>query len=197
MTRSLTDKKSALRKDVLSRRNQLSETDRIEMSLMAAEHGVRAPVFDPQQFLPGTEVSAFLPIRSEIDPRPLMAELAKLGARLCLPVVTSKTEIEFREMVRGAPLVESAFGTVGPDENAEVLDPQILVMPLSVFDRKGGRIGYGGGFYDRAITKLQSKGMALQLLGMAYSIQEVEEVPMEKHDQYLHGIITETEYRGF
>ena len=100
-------------------------------------------------------------------------------------------------MVRGAPLVESAFGTVGPDENAEVLDPQILVMPLSVFDRKGGRIGYGGGFYDRAIERLRGKEMPLHLLGMAYSMQEVEEVPMEEHDQHLHGIITETEYRGF
>ena len=197
MTRSLTEQKSALRKVVLSRRNQLSDADRIEMSLKAAEYGVQAPAFDPQRFLPGTVVSAYLPIRSEIDPRPLMAELAKLGARLCLPVVTSKTEIEFREMVRGAPLVESAFGTVGPDENAEALDPEILVMPLSVFDCKGGRIGYGGGFYDRAIERLQSKQMPLHLLGMAYSIQEVEEVPMEKHDQYLHGIITETEYRGF
>ena len=165
--------------------------------MQAADFGLQAAAFDLQSMAPGTVVSGFLPIRSEIDPRPLLAELARRGARLCLPVVTSKTELQFREMVRGAPLVESAFGTIGPDENAAVLDPQVLLMPLSVFDKHGGRIGYGGGFYDRAIEKLLTKGMEVHLLGMGFSIQEVAEVPMEKHDQFLHGIITENEFRCF
>ncbi|MEP1209711.1 MAG: 5-formyltetrahydrofolate cyclo-ligase [Rhizobiaceae bacterium] len=197
MTRSLTDTKSALRKDILAKRNQLEESHRIEMSLQAAEFGLQAPAFDPRHMPPGAVVSGFLPIRSEIDPRPLLAELVTLGARLCLPVVTSKTDLQFREMVRGAPLVESAFGTFGPDEKAAVLDPEILLMPLSVFDKRGGRIGYGGGFYDRAIEKLLAKGIDVQLLGMGFSMQEADEVPMEKHDQFLHGIITELEFRRF
>ncbi|NKB50907.1 MAG: 5-formyltetrahydrofolate cyclo-ligase [Rhizobiaceae bacterium] len=195
--RSLTEIKSALRNDVLARRNRLTEGDRIEMSLRAAEFGVKAPQLSTDNLLPGTVVSGFLPIRSEIDPRPLMAELARRGARLCLPVVTSKTDLEFRQMVRGAPLVESAFGTIGPDEHATVLDPQILLMPLSVFDGRGGRIGYGGGFYDRAIKNLLDKNIEVDLLGMGFSIQEVADVPMEKHDQFLHGIITEKPYRSF
>ncbi len=195
--RSLPDTKSALRKDVLARRNQLGDANRIEMSLRAAKFGLQAPQFSTDNLLTSTVVSGFLPIRSEIDPRPLMAELTRLGAQLCLPMVTSKTSLEFRLMVRGAPLIESAFGTIGPDENAAVLDPQILLMPLSVFDNRGGRIGYGGGFYDRAIKKLLDKDIKVHLLGMGFSIQEVEEVPMEKHDQFLHGIITEKPYRSF
>ena len=130
--RSLTEIKSALRNDVLARRNRLTEGDRIEMSLRAAEFGVKAPQLSTDNLLPGTVVSGFLPIRSEIDPRPLMFALAKRGARLCVPVVKSKTIIEFRELVRDAPLVESGFGTLGPDDSACVLDPHIMIVPLSV-----------------------------------------------------------------
>ena len=67
-------------------------------------------------------------------------------------------------------------------------------MPLSVFDRKGGRIGYGAGFYDRAIERLINIGITPTLIGIAYSMQEAPEVPMESHDRYLDGILTETGY---
>ena len=193
----LAEQKSQLRKRILSERNKLPEHNRIEMSLQAAEHGLNVPDFSPDQFQPGTIVSGFLPIRSEIDARPLMAELTSLGARLCLPVVISKTEIEFRELERGAPLVESGFGTVGPDENAAVLEPQILIMPLSAFDSSGGRMGYGGGYYDRAVERLTKQGIQVRLFGMAFSMQQVDAVPMESHDRYLDGIITDTELKLF
>ncbi|MEP0941411.1 MAG: 5-formyltetrahydrofolate cyclo-ligase [Rhizobiaceae bacterium] len=192
----LSEQKADLRKAVLARRNELAEIDRIEMSLKAADVGQNAAELSAEN-LAGRIVSGFLPIRSEIDARPLMFELGRRGARLCLPVVISRTEIEFREMVRGEALVESGFGTVGPDSSAAVLDPQTLLMPLSVFDAKGGRIGYGGGYYDRAIEGLQSKGIKPQLIGMAFSMQEVDTVPMEDHDRFLDGIITENGYRRF
>ena len=193
---SLAEQKAALRKTILARRNELAETDRIEMSLKAAEAARDVPELG-DALVPGTVIAGFLPIRSEIDIRPMLFELGQMGARLCLPVVISKTEIEFREMIRGEPLVESGFGTVGPGETAAVLDPQILLMPLSVFDNKGGRIGYGGGYYDRAIERLLGKDIKPQLIGVAFSAQEVEEVPMESHDRYLDGIITENGYRSF
>ena len=193
---SLAEQKAALRKTILARRNELAETDRIEMSLKAAEAARNVPELG-DALVPGTVIAGFLPIRSEIDIRPMLFALGQMGARLCLPVVISKTEIEFREMIRGEPLVESGFGTVGPGETAAVLDPQILLMPLSVFDNKGGRIGYGGGYYDRAIERLLGKDIKPQLIGVAFSTQEVEEVPMESHDRYLDGIITENGYRSF
>lgn len=194
---SIADTKNNLRKQVLAKRNALPETDRIHMSLSAASQGLMLKDFDPEVFQPGTIVSGFLPIRSEIDARPLMFELMSLGARLCLPVVISKTEIEFREMVRGAPLVESGFGTVGPDEDAEILQPEILLMPLSAFDQKGGRMGYGAGFYDRAVARLENTSSRLRLFGLAFSVQEVDAVPMEPHDRFLDGIITERDHRLF
>jgi 5-formyltetrahydrofolate cyclo-ligase len=194
---SETELKAQLRQQVLARRDALDEVDRIEMSLQAAHHGLSAKAFDCQTFLPGTIVSGFFPIRSEIDPRPLLFELAARGARLCLPAVKSKTIIEFRELSRDSTLMSCGFGTVGPDLSAAVLDPQILIMPLSVFDGRGGRIGYGAGYYDRAIERLVGKAAAPQLLGMAFSLQEVDRVPMAAHDRFLGGIITENEYRDF
>ncbi|MEM8750563.1 MAG: 5-formyltetrahydrofolate cyclo-ligase [Pseudomonadota bacterium] len=183
--------KQALRKQTLSRRDALGEAERIEMSLLAADRGIAAPCFDSDEFLPGTIIAGFHPIRSEIDPRPLMAALAARGARLCLPVVLDKTTIEFRELVRGAPLVDCGFGTVGPDESAERLNPTLLLMPLSVFDNHGGRIGYGAGHYDRAIARLIDKGIDPVLIGMGFSAQHTDRVPVEPHDQPLHGMITE------
>ena len=91
---------------------------------------------------PGQIVSGFSPIRSEVDVRPLMFALREHGARLCLPAILDKTTIVFRELVRGAAMVDMGFGTVGPHEDAEVLDPSLMLVPLAAFDARGHRIGY-------------------------------------------------------
>ncbi len=188
-TMSKQDEKAALRKEALAKRDALPIDQRIEKSLAAAEHGAAAIQFDP-----GTIVSGFFPIRSEIDPRPLMDMLREKGARLCLPVVMDKTTIVFRELLRTAELVDTGFGTRGPGPEAKVLDPELLIMPLSVFDHHGGRIGYGAGHYDRAISKILDKGMAPKLYGMAFDCQHQTRVPVEPHDQPLNGMITESGY---
>ncbi|MEO0545521.1 MAG: 5-formyltetrahydrofolate cyclo-ligase [Pseudomonadota bacterium] len=185
--------KAALRKQSLARRDAIAIDARIEASLFATEAGVNAPLLEE---VGGKVIAGYHPIRSEIDPRPLMFALAARGARLCLPVVTDKTTIIFRELIRGAPLVDCGFGTVGPGEDAAMHDPDILLLPLSVFDADGGRIGYGAGHYDRAIAKLQAKGKTPVLIGMAFSTQEAQTVPAEAHDQPLNGIITEDGYRA-
>ena len=159
------------------------------MSLEASSHGAGAIDIEP-----GMIVSGFFPIRSEIDPRPLMDVFRQRGARLCLPVVLDRETICFRELVRGAELVDTGFGTRGPAEDADVLDPELLVMPMSVFDQTGGRIGYGAGHYDRAIARLIDKGMKPRLIGMAFDCQRIERVPVEPHDQPLEAVITETGY---
>jgi 5-formyltetrahydrofolate cyclo-ligase len=179
--------KAEIRKKVLARRDRIEPMRRIELSLEAADHGARLINFNP-----GTIVSGFFPIRSEIDPRPLMDMVRQKGARLCLPVVIDKTTIVFRELVRGGELVDTGFGTRGPGETAPVLDPEIMIMPLSAFDSKGGRIGYGAGHYDRAIDRLIEKGRSPKLYGFAFSCQQVPEIPVEAHDQPLEAVITET-----
>jgi 5-formyltetrahydrofolate cyclo-ligase len=177
--------KSRIRAEALGRRDAMGEEARIEASLsIASELG------DGLDFDPGTIVSGFLPIRSEIDLRPLMARLAERGARLCVPAIVGG-ELEFRELLRGAPLVPQGFGTLAPGEDAAVLDPQLMLVPLSAFDARCHRIGYGRGYYDRAITRLRTMGPSPRLVGTAFAVQAVERVPTESHDVALDMVATE------
>ena len=175
---------------ILAKRDAISVVLRIEHSLNAAE--LARDSFD---FEPGTIISGFHPIRSEIDPRPLMEELRKRGAVLCLPVIANKTTIIFRELVRGATLVDTGFGTRGPGSDARKLDPQIMLVPLSVFDRSGARIGYGAGHYDRAISRLMEMGKKPKTIGIAFDCQQYELVPQAPHDVAMDAIVTQSGYR--
>ncbi|MGB3813518.1 MAG: 5-formyltetrahydrofolate cyclo-ligase [Shinella sp.] len=181
------EQKAAIRNERLALRDAMTVEARIEGSLAMIDHAG-----DQIAFEPGTVISGFWPIRSEADIRPLMAHLRSRGARLCLPVVLDRETILFRELVAGAPVVKTGFGTTGPGPEAAVLDPDILLVPLSAFDRTGHRIGYGAGHYDRAIDRLKAKGRTPKLIGIAFDCQEVASVPAEPHDVPLDGILTES-----
>ena len=184
--------KRELRKEALARRDALDPFWRVEASLEMAEAGKAAIDFDP-----GTVVSGFWPMRSEVDVRPLMFALREKGARLCLPAILDKQTMVFRELVRGAAMVDMGFGTAGPGDEAEVLDPAIMLVPLAAFDSRGHRIGYGAGYYDRAISKLQDKGIAPRLIGIAFDCQQVPVVPNEWHDVIIPELLTEGGMRRF
>lgn len=184
--------KRQLRKEALARRDALDPFWRVEVALEMA-----ATAEEHIDFVPGAIVSGFWPVRSEVDVRPLMFALREKGARLCLPAILDKTTIVFRELVRGAALVDMGFGTAGPGEEAPVLDPAIMLIPLAAFDGRGHRIGYGAGYYDRAIARLADKGLAPRLIGIAFNCQEVAQVPDEKHDVVLPEILTEGGLRRF
>ncbi|KAA1182334.1 5-formyltetrahydrofolate cyclo-ligase [Rhizobium tropici] len=179
--------KARYRNECLAARDAIPADERIEKGLAMLAHG--GDVIDVE---PGTVVSGFLPIRSEVDIRPLMARLRERGARLCVPVILDRSTIVFRELVAGAPLVPVGFGTFGPGPDATVFDPDIMLVPLSAFDRSGHRIGYGAGHYDRAIERLHQKGLNPKLIGIAFDCQEVPSVPAEPHDVRLDAILTES-----
>lgn len=183
--------KKILRQQALARRDALDPQWRREASLRFADWAEEiAPV-------PGSAVSGFWPMRSEVDVRPLMMALRERGARLCLPAILDKTTIVFRAFLNEESLVDMGFGTRGPDENAEVLDPALLLVPLAAFDRRGHRIGYGAGYYDRAIARLKERGHRPRLIGIAFDCQEVPEVPDEPHDVIIPEILTESGLRRF
>jgi len=184
--------KAELRAGRLAARDAIPPVERIEKSLAVAAYGAEVI-----EIAAGTIVSGFLPIRSEVDPRPLMAFLRDRSARLCVPVILDKRTIVFRELIRGGELVPGTFGTFGPGPEAAELDPDVMLMPLSAFDAKGHRIGYGGGYYDRAIHRLHQKGLRPRLVGIAFDCQEVASVPFEPHDIRLDAILTESGYRPF
>ncbi|BDA83211.1 5-formyltetrahydrofolate cyclo-ligase [Aureimonas sp. SA4125] len=177
--------KATLRAKALARRDAMDEEARIEASFAIAESVAARLTFDP-----GTVVSGFLPIRSEVDPRPLMMALADRGARLCVPAIV-EGRLQFRHLVRGAPLEPQGFGTYAPGAGAAVMDPAIMLVPLAAFDRKGHRIGYGRGYYDRAIGALRDKGIDPTLCGIAFAVQEIEAVPAQPHDRRLDMVATE------
>jgi len=184
--------KTALRREALARRDALDPAWRIEASLEMAE-----TARDHIAIEPGAIVSGFWPMRSEVDVRPMMFALREKGARLCLPAILDRTTIVFRELVRGAALVDMGFGTTGPGEEAAVLEPSVMLVPLAAFDRRGHRIGYGAGYYDRAIARLQANGDAPRLIGIAFGCQEVANVPDEPHDVVIGEILTESGLRQF
>jgi 5-formyltetrahydrofolate cyclo-ligase len=182
--------KAKLRSERLAARDAISSEQRIEMSMAMAEAG--GSLID---FLPGDEVSGFFPIRSEVDVRPLMQKLKERGARLSVPVVVDKHTIIFRELVAGVPLVSTGFGTFGPGADARVVNPDVMLVPLAAFDRIGHRIGYGAGYYDRAISKLHDMGRRPRLIGVAFDCQEVDIIPAEDHDVAVDAILTESGLR--
>lgn len=183
--------KKALREEALARRDGLDPQWRIEASLRMAEAADRLGVE------PGMVVSGFWPMRSEVDVRPLMFALRERGARLCLPAILDKETIVFRELVRDGKMVDMGFGTFGPGPDATELDPDLMLIPLAAFDDRGHRIGYGAGYYDRAIDRLQAKGHAPRLVAIAFDCQEVERVPDQDHDVQLPEILTESGLRPF
>ena len=194
LVRALSDIKSLkkqLRLEALARRDALSLEFRIEASVgMADAAGLLAVE-------PGQTVSGFWPMRSEADIRPLMFALRAKGARLALPAILDKTTIVFRELVRGAEMIDMGFGTIGPGPEAVVLDPSLMLVPLAAFDGRGHRIGYGAGYYDRATARLIVRGLRPKLIGVAFDCQRVDAVPDEAHDVALDAALTESGLRAF
>lgn len=183
--------KKNIRLEALGRRDALSLDFRAETALNIVDH------VDELGIMPGQIVSAFWPMRSEMDLRPLMAVLADRGVRLCLPAILDKQTMEFRELRPDTVMVEMALGTMGPSDASEVLDPEVMLVPLSAFDGRGHRIGYGAGFYDRAIFKLHEKGKNPRLIGIAFDCQRVEFVPDEAHDVQLAHLLSESGLHSF
>ncbi len=137
-------------------------------------------------------VAGYMPIRTEIDPRPAMEALHASGARLCLPVIEGEAmPLSFREWTPGAALICGPFDALIP-ANGETLTPDALIVPLVAFDRRGGRLGYGGGFYDRSLAQLRAS-RPVMAIGLAYAEQELAEAPREKTDQRHDAIVTDKE----
>lgn len=137
---------------------------------------------------PGAIVSGFWPMGAEIDPRPLMEALhARLHA-ICLPVTPRRgLPLAFRLWRPGDALMPGPMGTSQPAPEAPPATPDWLIVPLLAFDRAGRRLGYGGGYYDRTLAGLPGA----TALGIAYAVQEVQEVPAGPHDVRLRRIATE------
>ncbi len=181
------DSKAALRREAMARRDALPPDAR-----QAAAEAIAARPF-PLAIAPGPIVSGFTPLKSEINPLPLMRKLAGQGARLALPVVAGRGKpLVMREWVFGEPLVAGVWGIREPKPEAAVVDPDILLVPLLAFDRAGHRIGYGAGYYDLTLAQLRARNPVIAV-GLAFAAQEVAAVPATPRDARLDLVLTERE----
>jgi 5-formyltetrahydrofolate cyclo-ligase len=176
--------KSDIRKTILAKRDAASPEWRAMASRDIARHALPLASSGP-----GGAVAGYWPYKSEADPRPLMRLLADHGRPLALPVIEHPNVI-FRRWIEGVELVDAGFGTLGPDTTADAVTPAVLLVPLAAYDVAGNRIGWGQGHYDRAIARLMAAGDVLTI-GVAFSFQQVDAVPVEAHDKPLDAVVTE------
>lgn len=182
-TDDIVEKKRASRVAALARRDALAPDVRMRAAEAVAERGL------PFNIYKNTVFSAYEPMRSEFDPRPLLAKITAAGGKVVLPAIVDG-RIVFRLHEPGSKLVAGAFGTSEPPANARELKPDILLVPLLAFDAKGGRIGYGKGYYDVAIARMRSE-RRVGVVGLAFEEQRFDEVPVTERDQRLDLILTE------
>lgn len=143
---------------------------------------------------PAGLVAVYHPIGSEMGTTVLAEALTAAGRSLCLPVVVqSDGPMVFRRWTPGDPLEPDVASVPAPLPLAEQVQPDLILTPLLAFDSRGGRLGQGGGHYDRTFAALPGP----MRIGVAYAGQEVEALELEPHDIRLHGILTELGYRAF
>ena len=186
-----TASKADLRTAALAARDALSGEQRAAAAQAIAERGL------PFAIGPETIVSGYAPIRSEIDPRPLMQAIAAQGARLALPTVAARGQaLTFRAWAPNDKMVLGPLGILEPSPAAPELVPDVMLVPLAAFDRLGHRIGYGAGHYDYTFAHLR-KMKAVKGVGVAFAVQKIKAVPALAHDVALDYVLTETRMFDF
>ncbi len=147
----------------------------------------------PLAIAPGTIVSGFMPLKSEINPLPLMQKLSEAGASFALPAIAGRGKpLIMRAWEFGAPLDRGQWGIREPKPEAPEVEPDILLVPLLAFDRAGYRLGYGAGYYDMTIHRLRAL-KSVTAVGIAFAAQEVPKIPTTPRDERLDLVLTERE----
>ena len=184
-------KKAALRTAALALRDALPAAERQSAAETIAARGL------PVEITPATIVSGFMPMKTEINPIPLLRKLAAAGAQLALPAIAGRGKpLIMRAWKFGAPLKDGQWGIREPLPEADEVASDILLVPLACFDRAGHRIGYGAGYYDMTINALRAKKKVIAI-GIAFAAQEIPKVPATERDARLDLVLTEREVIDF
>jgi 5-formyltetrahydrofolate cyclo-ligase len=183
--------KAELRAIALAKRDALSDEQRAAAAGAIARRGL------PFEIAPGMIVSGYSPIRSEIDPAPLMRKLAEQGLKLALPAVLARGKsLAFRAWSPDDRLMLGPLGILEPSPAAAEAVPDIMLVPLAAFDPLGHRIGYGAGHYDYTLAHLR-KMKVITAVGIAFSAQQIKAVPALPHDVALDYVLTEKKVFDF
>ncbi len=134
-----------------------------------------------------TVIASYQPARGEADPAPIIAALARRDVALCFPWHAARGDaMRFASPAPGTGFCDGPYGVPQPEQPQRTSAPDIILTPLVGFDRRGGRLGQGGGHYDRAFTAYPDATR----IGIAWCEQEVASVPLNSWDQPLHLVIT-------
>jgi 5-formyltetrahydrofolate cyclo-ligase len=190
---TLAEQKATLRATSMARRATVAEA----LGREAAEAITR--LFAREIVLPpGAVVAGYWPLAGELDPRPLLLDAAARGLRLAMPRMQGKgLPLAFHHWSEGEPLVPGPFRVMEPEAGAPLAHPDLVLAPLLAFDRRGHRLGYGAGFYDRTLAALRRRHPELVAIGIAFAAQEVAEVPVDEGDEPLDGVLTEVALHRF
>jgi len=187
----MTASKVTIRKHALEKRDLINAAEAHE-----AASAVMAAALELTRRLSGgarPAVSLYWPIRSEVNTRPLIEALHAQGFPILLPAMTAvRQPLHFRAFAPGDDLEKGPFGLSEPSPQRPEGRPAMVFAPLAAFDRRGVRLGYGGGIYDATLQALRATG-PVTAVGLAYALQECEAVPSEPHDQRLNFVLTERE----
>lgn len=185
MPSDIAETKRSLRNQALARRDALDAGYRQHAAETIAQLPFPVPV--PK----GTIVSGFFPMKTELSLLPLMRALERNGAQIALPRIVGRgNPLSMRAWKFGDPLVPGQWGIREPAPETKEVAPDILLVPFAAFDQRGYRVGYGAGYYDMTIAGLKAKKKVVTV-GFGFEVQEVEECPVEAHDQKLDFLMTE------
>ena len=177
--------KAELRALALAKRDALSDEQRATAAEALAKRGA------PFEIAQGMIVSGYAPIRSELDPAPLMKKLADKGARLALPCINARGQsLIFRNWSPKDRLMLGPLGIPEPSPADAEVHPDVMLVPLAAFDKLGHRIGYGAGYYDYTFAHLR-KAKHVIGVGLAFAAQETKAIPALSHDVPLDFVLTE------
>ena len=177
--------KAELRALALAKRDALSDEQRAAAAEALAKRRV------PFEITQGMIISGYAPIRSELDPAPLMKKLAEKGARLALPCINARGQsLTFRRWSPQDRLMLGPLGIPEPSPAAAEVHPDVMLVPLAAFDKLGHRIGYGAGYYDYTFAHLR-KAKHVIGVGIAFAAQETKAIPALSHDVPLDYVLTE------
>ncbi len=183
--------KDRLRKEFRARRRRAFEAGGAAAAARMAENFLAAR--DDIGLPPTAAIAAYAAMGSEIDPRALLAALDGDGFTITLPVVArARAPLVFRRWKPGDALDDGPHATRHPGPDAPELTPGVVLVPLVAFDRIGGRLGQGQGYYDRTLGVLRAKGPLLAV-GLAFAVQEADRLPHGDFDEPLDWVVTEKE----
>ena len=133
----------------------------------------------------------YYPSNYEIDDLAILDLLEKKNFKVSLPIIKKDNQMNFCSWSRGDPLRVNKFGIPEP-VSSKIFYPDILLVPLVAYDNNLNRLGYGGGYYDRFIEKLEKTKKIIKI-GLAFSFQKISSIPIDQYDKRLDFIITEKE----